>query len=328
MQLSIVIVNWNSKNYVRDCLKNIELTKGKLQIQTIVVDGASFDGCDQMIASEFPSTNFVQSLENKGFGHANNLGVEHARASLLLLLNPDTIVHSGAIKSLFSTLTSRSNVGLVGAKLLNTDGTLQRSSVLADPTPLNQALSSDLLHKHLPRSSLWKTHKAYSTGSPTSVDSVSGACMATYTDLFRKVSGFSPEFFMYSEDLDLCYKIRQEGKEVFYDPNAIITHHGGGSTSTQKSKNSIIALRSSLYIYIKKRNGMTTASIYLFAQQIIAILRISLLSIMLLHRRSPSFSKRNTSRKKWVYILKWSFGLEKSISISQQNPIKGKSHLR
>src|SRR5690606_31300734 len=124
-------------------------------IEVIVVDSASFDGCDKMLAAEFPAAVYIQSDSNIGFARANNLGLRHARGGYILFLNPDTEFIEPAIPRLLESMTADSTIGAMGCKLLNRDRSLQTSCVQSFPTPLNQALDSEWLRIRTPHSPLW-----------------------------------------------------------------------------------------------------------------------------------------------------------------------------
>ena len=296
--LSIIIINWNSKEYIRACLKSIYRYASELQPQIIIVDGASFDGCGEMLAKEFPDVVFIQSDKNIGFGRCNNLGAERATGELLLFLNPDTVITRNALQLLLEAFNLVSPNSLLGARLLNSDGSLQTTSVLALPTPLNKALASELLLNLFPKSQLWGTYKAYASNELTEVEAISGACMLVPKKLFQNVGGFTESFFMYAEDMDLCYKVRKNCGGVFHVPHSEIVHHGGGSSSNQYSHFSIISMQTSLYHYFLINHNTDTAEQYRRYISLSAALRtLFFLPIAFLGK---------TSLHKWWTILKWS----------------------
>ena len=298
MLISIVIVNWNSKDYLRKCLRSIETHASDLDYEAIVVDGASYDGCAAMLAEEFPYATFVQSEENIGFGRCNNLGVHHAKGELLLLLNPDTEIKAGSIHALLEARAGLPENAMLGARLLNTDGSLQTTSVHAAPTPLNQVLGSDFLMKQFPRSKLWGTYEAYHSETPTNVEAISGACMFLPTELFRQVGGFTPSYFMYAEDMDLCLKLRRHGTPIYHIPSSHIFHFGGQSSSNQPSEFSTIEMRKALYLYFSINFGRLTADQYKSYLNYLATFRI------LIAKLTPNFERKIIT--KWETIFIWS----------------------
>lgn len=293
--ISIIIVNWNSKDYLRKCLASINEHASDLSPQVIVVDGASFDGCAEMLSEEYPSTSFIQSKENIGFGRCNNLGVEKADGELLLLLNPDTELKPGSLQNLISEYIGLDSPSMLGARLLNSDGSFQATSVHAAPTPLNQALGSNFLMRLFPKSSLWGTYEAYHSSTPTEVEAISGACMLLPTSLFREVGGFTPSYFMYAEDMDLCLKVRRQKVKIYHIPTSEIIHHGGTSSSQQTSHFSTLKMREAMYHYFTLNHGYNTAEQYSNYVRLSAFLHLATAPI------KPS------TASKWITVIKWSF---------------------
>lgn len=308
-QLSILIVNWRSKDYLRRCLGTVRQTCADLAPQIVVVDGGSFDGCGEMLAKEFPEVVFVQSPENIGFGRSNNLGFEKVTGELLLLLNPDTELQPGSIQTLITAISSLSAPGILCPRLLNTDGTLQKSCVMALPTPLNQALRSEFLMRLFPKSSLWGAAEAFSATSPVAVEAVSGACMLLYSKTFRQLGGFDPRFFMYGEDMDLCARVRKLGLKIYHIPGSTVIHHGGASSGTQPSQFSTITMRSANERYIRLNVGKAPAFAYRLLQGLSAIVRMAIAAPCLLFVVAGIHARAKFSLTRWWYVLKWSLGL-------------------
>ena len=305
--LSIIIVNWNSKDYVRECLRSLEKHVTSAY-ETIVVDGASFDGCAEMIAAEFPAVRFVQSHTNVGFGRCNNLGAQHAIGEYLLFLNPDTEVKPWALEALLEVASADPEVGLVGARLLNTDGSLQTSSVHALPTPLNQALDSNFLRRLFPGLRLWGTHAAYHSSKPVPVEAVSGACMLISHELFTRIGGFCPHYFMYAEDMHLCWDVSKFDKLVVHQPKAEIIHHGGGASSGEFSRFSCLEMRRAVNHFITARKGPVAGFIYRTLVGASAIGRLALLCTSLAFTTPTRRAVLRSSINRWWTTLRWATG--------------------
>jgi GT2 family glycosyltransferase len=306
MELSVIIVNWNSKAYVRQCLQSLFTHCLSTPCEIIVVDSASFDGCGEMLAAEFPMVRFVQSEQNIGFGRSNNLGVRHASGKFLLFLNPDTLFQEDSIQILFRTLRTLPGASAVGAKLLNRDGTLQTSCVQTFPTLLNQVFDSEFLRERFPHNPFWGIAALYTEWpKPTVVEVISGACMLIRRDAFEAVGGFTESFFMYGEDLDLCFKLRRNGGAVYYVPDTRITHFGGGSTAQASSNFSNEMMRASVAHFIRLNRGPGAAFAYRMALGVSAILRLALIGPLLLFGRAIVRHGPDSWRKWWV-ILRWS----------------------
>ncbi len=310
-QFSIIIVNWNSKKYLRRCLETIRTTCSELSPRVIVVDGASFDGCGVMLADEFPEVQFIQSPRNNGFGSCNNLGFAEVSSGNVMLLNPDTELSSGAVARLLQIMLKTPNAGVVAPRLLNSDGSLQTSCVQAFPTPLNQALDSNFLRRLFPKSHLWGTGVAFNTDEPVQVDVVSGACMLLKSEVFRKLGGFRSEFFMYWEDADLCYRASRAGLANVFVPDARVVHHGGCSSQSQVSGFSAVMMRVAGVMYFSLNEGALAAALYRALQAASAFARLMFLAFSLLLGSRHHRDEARASVRKWLLILRWALLNEK-----------------
>lgn len=311
--LSIIIVNWRSEVYVRQCVASLLRYEIAYTFEVIVIDNASFDGVDAMLASEFPNVIFLQGARNLGFGAANNLAFAHSRGERVLFLNPDTEVQAGAIETLVSSLDALPDAGMVGARLLNSDGSLQTTCVTSTPALLNQILNIDLLRRAFPRWKLWGMQALYNSGhSPAPVEAISGACMLARRTVIERVGAFSTEYFMYAEDMDLCVKITRSGSCIYYVPDAVVLHHGGGSSCLRRESNfSSIMLRLSLLRFFVLHRGKPYAALYRTSLILAASIRLLLLAIafpLLLQKRGLQLAAQPV--RKWSAILLWSLGLK------------------
>ena len=311
MKLSILIVNWKSKDFLRRCLETVDQTCAELTPQVVVVDGGSFDGCGEMLAAEFPKVEFVQSAENIGFGRSNNLGFERVKGDMLLLLNPDTELRSGAPKELLAQLAKLPHAGVVGPRLFNSDGSIQTDCVQSLPTPLNQVLDLGLLRRMFPDSRLWGNQGAFTAACAVEVEAISGACMLMASETFRRVAGFSAQYFMYGEDMDLCAKVRKADLKVYHVPTAEVVHHGGGSSTGQFSNFSAVFMRHSIFLFIRSHQGNLAALTYRLLMAVSAVLRLSLLAPLCAFDRKGKSNAPVCAFKKWVAVLRWSAGLER-----------------
>ena len=321
MKLSIVIVNWNSRDYVRECIKSVRATCGGAMPQVVVVDGGSFDGCGEMLAADFPEVEFVQSPENIGFGRSNNLGFEAVTGEAVLLLNPDTELRPGAVAALVDALERQPQAGLIGARLLNTDGSLQLSSVQHLPTPWRNAVTDcDWVRRRW-----WRREGPRENGEPVEVEAVSGACMLLRSAVFRSLGGFDPRYFMYAEDMDLCFRVRKMGLKVYHQPKSVIVHHGGGSSKTQVSLFSAVMMREALSVYMRLNLGRGHEVLYRMLIGAVAIPRLALLTPGWLVAPPASRPVRLASLRKWWAALRWSLGLESWAAGKFGNPPPGPS---
>ena len=305
MTLSIIIVNWNSRALIRQCLASLVACCRLDDLEIIVVDSGSFDGCGDMLAAEFPAVRFLQCPDNVGFARANNLASRHAQGRQLLFLNPDTLLSEDSPDRLSRRLEELPRAGALGCRLLNTDQTVQTSCIQSFPTVLNQMLDAQWLRQRFPRSRLWGMAALYDDSRlPSPVPAISGACLAVNRDAFEAVGGFTESYFMYGEDMDLCRKLHDAGWGVYYTPETSLVHIGGGSSRQAPGRFSVVMMRTSVHRFILTHNGRLAAAAYRAGMGLAAVARLALLGAAQLVRRDPG------AWQKWRTILRWSAGLE------------------
>lgn len=235
--LSVIVVSWNVRDYLRDCLVSLEREASlpPESVEVIVVDNDSADGSAEMVAREFPRVIVQANRENLGFGRANNQAFRTCRGRYVLLLNPDTAVRDRAVDRMLQTMERRPDVGVVGCRLVGADGSFQRWTGGHVPTLPNVICHFLLANKVLPARLL--PPPLYLESDPSAdleVGWVSGACML----LRREALGntiFDERFFLYGEDLQLCDRLSRAGWKVVYTPAASIVHHEGRSFEAAQS---------------------------------------------------------------------------------------------
>jgi hypothetical protein len=311
MDLSIIIVNWNSKAYLERCLASIYANTRDLDFKVIVVDNASFDGCGEMLANRFPQVHFIQSPANVGFARANNIGYARALGDVLLFLNPDTEIVGDALPTLFEALIRAPRAGVVGAKLLNSDGTVQMSCIQRFPSILNQAIDADLLRTAFPRLRVWGTWPLLEKQpAPVPVDVISGACMMVRRNVFEQVGVFSTGYFMYSEDIDLCFKIHEAGFSNYYVDDATVVHHGGTSTGASgQSHFSAVVMRDALARFFVLRRGKAYAAAFRASVVLSSVTRCAILGAGVI-LTSPRNSRLRDALSRWTAVLRWGIGID------------------
>jgi GT2 family glycosyltransferase len=316
--LSIIIVNWNSAEFVRRCVSSIREHTTGLTYEILVVDNASFDGCDAVLKKHAPDVTYIQCANNLGFAKANNHAFQASRGSNLLFLNPDTEMVGPAIGVLDRTLHQMPTAGAVGARLLNGDRSLQTSCIQSFPTILNQVLDSEYFRRKWPESVLWGTKPFLNNDRELAeVEAISGACLMIRRDVFERVEGFSEDYFMYAEDMDLCYKVRKAGYKNYYVPEAELIHFGGSSSKHAASNFSIVMMRESIWRFLRNTRGDLYGIGYRLAMLSSAVCRLVLLgSISLLRRFRYRRQSSNDSLRKWWAILRWSLSGRNSIKRS------------
>lgn len=235
--ISILIVGWNTRDYLARCLRAVPGAAEKLTVEIVVVDNGSTDGTQAMLAEEFPHVQIIQNDENVGFGRANNIGAKVSRGRTLLILGSDCELQPGSLPSMVAELDRDPAIGMVLCRILNPDGSLQPSVHESFPSPWSQLgdlffLSSlrYALYRH-PALHPWLLRSTARAHARTrDVAWGGGACALVRRDLFLSLGGFDERFFMYSEDMDLCKRIGEAGYRLRYlaEPSAI--HNWGKST--------------------------------------------------------------------------------------------------
>jgi GT2 family glycosyltransferase len=316
MELSTIIVNWNSREYLRNCLNSIGPRYWTAPNETVVVDSGSFDGCDAMLAEEFPGVRFIQLPENVGFGRANNEAFRASKGKYVLFLNPDIEAEESAIEILLDGLRSAPDAGCVGCILLNGDRSLQTSCVQALPTILNQFVDAELLRRAAPWLPIWGTEALYAGGGePRKVEVVSGACVVLRREAFQRAGMFSEDYFMYGEDVDLSHKLLALGYSNYLIPEARMVHFGGGSSAGAKGHFAAVMMREAIWSFFKRNRGSGYAGGYRLAMIASALLRTVILAaaVPALAAKGRLETWRNAWGK-WISVLEWAILRKRSLA--------------
>lgn len=251
--LTIAIVSWNTESLLRNCLRSICSLQQSYEV--IVVDNASNDGSACMVGEEFPQVRLIRNQENRGFAKANNQALREARGRYLLLLNPDTEIIGDALETMIAFMDSHPDAGALGCQLLNPDGTVQISC--GHFPALNNMITESLgLSKLFPKSPMFARFKMTYWGhdSECEVDQPSGACLMIRREVWNVIGQLDEQFFMYFEEVDLCYRLKQKGWRIFFTPKAQVIHYGGQS-SKQYFDVRIIERYRSMLRYFRKHSS-------------------------------------------------------------------------
>lgn len=248
---AIVIINYNTRDCLRDCLVSIQTSLATQSLATqgdasgaegagteiVVVDNASSDGSGEMVRADFPQVTLHANRSNPGYGAAANAAIEACDAEYVLLLNSDTLLQPGVVGGLQQYLDRHPQVAIVGPRLHNADGTLQASCYPA-PTPFNLFLEESLLGRLAARvPGLRRRYlRTWAHDAPKAVPWVLGAALAIRRDAFLAVGGFDPAFHLYYEETDLCHRLWAAGWQVHFAPVGTIVHLGGASTGQVYAK--------------------------------------------------------------------------------------------
>lgn len=220
MQLSIIIVHYKTLDLTQRCLESLSASLND-EMEVIIVDNNSQDGAEKVIKTVFPSVKWITNTTNEGFGRANNVGATEAKGEFLLLLNSDMLIPEGSIEYCLEKIKKDTTIGALGCKILNEDKSVQRSRFY------NVANYKDILHTNLIYDKFFQPKRG-------DLDAILGAFMLIPTVAFRKIKGFDPDFFMYSEELELCYRLRTGGYRIVYSKEVYVIHKHGGSTNDSK----------------------------------------------------------------------------------------------
>ncbi|MDR0754736.1 MAG: glycosyltransferase family 2 protein [Prevotellaceae bacterium] len=214
MNVSIIIVNYNTKALLKQCLKSIFNNTKDIEFEVIVIDNSSTDGSQQMIKDEFKNVIFIENSENTGFGQANNSGAKLATGKYLMLLNSDTVLINNAIKILFDFIDGNPAVGICGGNLFD-----------ENRKPVHSYSKMPCIMQEIKRLLLMQNNKCFNrTNKPKKVGYITGADLMIRAELFNRLNGFDSDFFMYYEESELTYRVKKEGYKVYSVPQAEIIH--------------------------------------------------------------------------------------------------------
>lgn len=264
LDLAIVIVNYNTCELLDNCLQSIRHSRGNLKMEIVVVDNASSDGSADMVRAKHGWVHhLLETDHNGGYAYANNLGLRHlgyasnepitSLPRYVLLLNPDTELPEDALARMVDFMNEHEGVGVVGPKLVREDGSLDKACRRSFPTPRISFYHLSGLGKLFPNSRRFGRYNMtyLSPDKRTDVDAVVGAFMLMRSEALEQVGLLDETFFMYGEDLDLCYRIKQEGWRIVYNPEVTVLHLKGAA-SRKVSRRALIAFYEAMKIFHNK----------------------------------------------------------------------------
>lgn len=234
--LSIIIITYNSLGYIAECIGSIYKYPPKDDYEVIIVDNASTDGTVKFIQEKYPSIHLITNSMNRGFAAANNQGIDASDSEFILLINADCEVYKHSIDRLIDYLGDNPRTAIAGPRIFNSDGSIQYSC-RTFPSFFGAAVHTLLAHIY-PNNPVTRKYKLIDVNrdQPFSVDWVSGSCMMIKREALDSSGPFDENYFMYVEDIDLCYRMWQNGWEIHYMPYAEVLHHVAGSSRKKKSR--------------------------------------------------------------------------------------------
>lgn len=276
--LSIIIVNWNTREHLRACLRSIFSYSPGEPFEVWVVDNASSDGSVQMVREEFPQVHLIANTQNLGYGRANNQALRQARGEFALILNSDVEVMPGALQALIDFMRQHPDAHAAGGQLILPDGRVQFSC--SDRLTLWAVFcEQSLLAKAFPRSRLFGgyTLSWWSYDSVREVEQVVGACLMLRRQPDGSFPLFDERYFMYAEDTELCHRIRQAGGRIYYVPHARFKHHLGASSEQESVRTEMVkAYNRSRILFFREVYGVWSVPIYRLLIAMGALLRMLL----------------------------------------------------
>ncbi|MGC9025513.1 MAG: glycosyltransferase family 2 protein [Chloroflexia bacterium] len=299
LRVAALIVNWNTRDLLTRCLEALYAHPPAAPFETVVVDNASSDGSAEMVRQRFPQVRLIQNEENTGFARACNRGIQHTSAPFLLLLNPDCFLQPGTVDTLLEFLEQHSRVAVAGPRLLDRSGHPQLS---AHPFPSLWREFWRLFHLDRIRPLSQYPLSFWQNPMPQQVDIVQGACMLLRRSALPDGQPFDEDFFMYTEEVDLCYRLRRASWEVCWVPEAVAVHLGGESTR-QASLEMFLQLYRSKVLFFRKHRGRPAALAYKMLLALAALTRILLAPLLALARPAHCAHLQEV-RMRYCYLLR------------------------
>lgn len=294
LDVSIIIVNWNGKDLMRRCLDAVIATTRRVSYEVIVVDNASTDGSQDFLKQTYPDVRLIENTDNAGFAGANNQGMAISEGRYVLLLNSDAFVGEGTIDTMVQFMDEHPDAGMSACKLLYDDGRLQPSAY-AFPSLLTELYTALQLDKVFARSREFGKYLMtwWDFDEVREVDTVMGAFMLVRREVVDQVGVMDTSYFMYSEEFDWCYRIKQQGWKILYNP-AVQTVHLWGGSSQRVRVEMFLQLYRSKVTFFRKHYGAVSANLLKLILGIGCLLRIG--PGMIYYRRSSDPNKREKHR--------------------------------
>ncbi|MCK4419552.1 glycosyltransferase family 2 protein [Candidatus Aerophobetes bacterium] len=311
VDLAILIVSYNTRELLKSCLSSVYQKTRGIKFEVIVVDNGSSDNSVKMIRKEFPQVKLIENRENLGFARANNQAIKQSRARYFLLFNPDTSFKDNSPHEMIKFMDNHPQVGILGCKILNTDGTIQPSNA-SFPNLFTEFLRAFQLKKLIPgvrargkigekwSGILGSTLKEYlrvywDSETIREVDWVTGACLLARRKAIEEVGLLDENFFMYYEDADWCYRMRKKDWKTYYFPFFEVVHYVGKSDS-RFSPRTFIERHKSMYYYFRKHKGKK--AVFLLRLFIFGGLALRWVGLLVIY---PFTKKKQAELRKGLY---------------------------
>lgn len=291
IDISVCIVTYQARDYLKECLKSLEENTHDHKYEVIVVDNGSDDGTKELIRSNFPEARLIENSVNAGFTQPMNQAMKLSNGRYVLQLNPDTVILPGALDKLVAFMSSQSKVGICGPKVLNKDGSLQKSCRRGESRPLA------VLSYFLGLSKIFPDKKAFGEYQMSYMDEndihlvagVAGSCMMIQREVINQIGFLDERFYAYQEDADYCFRARQAGWKVYYYPEAQIIHYGGKGGSRVHPYRSIYEWHKSYWLYYKKNLSQDYLFLFNWLYYLLMLLKL-VVTLLVNFFRSEKFA--------------------------------------
>lgn len=303
MQLSIIIVNYNVKFFLEQCLSSVIKACATIDAEILMVDNNSTDGSNPYFANRFPSVQFIWKNENGGFAKANNEALKLAKGEKILFLNPDTIVPEDCFEKCLAFFATNTNAGAIGCRMIDGSGKYLPESKRGFPSPFTSFCKMTGLTNLFPQSKIFARYYLGQLPNNTTneVDVLAGACMMVDIKVLDKIGSFDESFFMYAEDIDLSYRIQQAGYKNYFFAASTILHFKGESTQKLKA-DYVKVFYGAMALFVQKHYGKGISRIYaLLLQAAIAAKAVSV-CIKNLFKKSIQTEKKNFNGDK-IFVV-------------------------
>jgi N-acetylglucosaminyl-diphospho-decaprenol L-rhamnosyltransferase len=308
--LSIIIVNWNSKDYLFDCLCSIYKKKYPFGVEVVVLDNCSTDMSAEMIEESFPDVKLIKSQVNIGFAKGNEEASKVATGAYCLFCNPDVVVFEDCLEALLFVAKGIQGLGAIGCRVLNADGSIQKTCARHLPKLRRRFFDEVLLHNCWPQAfhgmGEYYNEKEYENTRP--VECLSGCFLLVPHSVLKEVGGFSTSYFMYAEDIEFCLRLQKAGLKIYYTRAASIIHYGGKSSSQRKeSWFSVIQRNNADLKFFRENHGILPALSFRIIILLGSVLRL-LVSPLFLRKTAAKHSPVSASKQmatiRWALTLK------------------------
>lgn len=305
MDISVIIVSWNAKNYLKECIESLESEVSNYDSEIIVVDNASDDGSPELVIEYFPQVKLIRNESNLGFAKANNIGIKYSSGKYLFLINSDIKVIKDCIKILIEYGEQNLHAGIIGPKILTPEGKVQRSC-MGFPTLWNSFCRTLALDSLFPKSKVFggQLLNYWNHDSNRNVDVINGCFWMVRREALNQVGLLDEDFFIYGEDIDWCKRFKTLGWEVVFFPEAKAIHYGGASSANSPTRFFIEMQRANIK-YWDKHHNYYAKKVYVFlllVHHVVRILGNGIKFIFLRKKKNDLYNKiqRNWAAIKWI----------------------------